>query len=327
MSSDYSSDNSSRPSDFNDGAEAILMNTDFGFEDHSGRSTPESHIGCPGYGHGQGGPVYSCGCYKHNLNGFARFQSEPSSLDTQQACQLADAKFRAAHPKLLGAHGDDHNNDDSGGSGSKRKWSEDDGDVTNMRATSVPIVELPPEKRTRIEGKFESFEGESPALAKIMQEVERMRDTCRVSSLATQFKVCDFPQHPKQRKKWMISCFGGIGHHLRSIMRLRLKQTSPHVEIADIGFLKKPIPGLQTFIRDMAHYTLSPVRLKASKIGGGSPDLYVSINDREELARTKHKLSMLACRTDWDFSVQARCCEFNESSLLGTASDICQFFG
>lgn len=46
-----------------------------------------------------------------------------------------------------------------------------------MRATSVPIVELPPEKRTRIEGKFESFEGESPALAKIMQEVERMRDT------------------------------------------------------------------------------------------------------------------------------------------------------
>ncbi|KAG1848142.1 hypothetical protein C8R48DRAFT_677346 [Suillus tomentosus] len=276
MPSDYSSHstNDSRPSDFNDGAEAILMNTDFGFEDCSRRSTPESHFGCHGYGHGQGGPVYSCGCYKHDCNGFGRFQSEPSSPDTEQACQLADAKFRAEHPELLEAQGGDHNNADA--PCSKRKWSEDDGDVTNMRATSVPIVELPPKKRTRIERKSESFEGES--LAKIMQEVVGLRDACRVS-------IC--------------------------VVKLGILQAN-----------RMSVAGLQTFIQDMVHYTLSPVRLKASKIGGGSPDPYVSINDREELARTEHKLSMLACRTDWDFSVQARCCEFNESSLLETASDV-----
>lgn len=40
--------------------------------------------------------------------------------------------------------------------------------------------------------------------------------------------------------------------------------------------------------------------LKASKIGGGSPDPYVSINisNREELARTKHKQSTSALLLD-----------------------------
>ncbi|KAG0700683.1 C2 domain-containing protein [Suillus ampliporus] len=95
-----------------------------------------------------------------------------------------------------------------------------------------------------------------------------------------------------------------------------------------LGFDIAHIPGLQTFIRDMVHATLGPMMydpnvftlnleqllsgapldaaigvvqvtieaargLKASKIGGGSPDPYVSvsINNREELARTKHKPS------------------------------------
>jgi hypothetical protein len=32
------------------------------------RSTPESHWGCPGgFGYGQGTPVFSCGCYRHNV--------------------------------------------------------------------------------------------------------------------------------------------------------------------------------------------------------------------------------------------------------------------
>jgi hypothetical protein len=32
------------------------------------RSTPESHWGCPGgFGYGQGAPVFSCGCYRHNV--------------------------------------------------------------------------------------------------------------------------------------------------------------------------------------------------------------------------------------------------------------------
>jgi Ca2+-dependent lipid-binding protein len=134
------------------------------------------------------------------------------------------------------------------------------------------------------------------------------------------------------------------------MMRIRMKLMAnfPHVQIVDISFLEKPvidyvlkpvggeslgfdiahIPGLQNFIRDMVHDTLSPMMydpnvftvnleqmlsgvpldtaigviqvtveaargLKASKIGGGSPDPYVSIsiNNREELARTKHKSS------------------------------------
>ncbi|KAG2350711.1 tricalbin [Suillus weaverae] len=95
-----------------------------------------------------------------------------------------------------------------------------------------------------------------------------------------------------------------------------------------LGFDIAHIPGLQTFIRDMVHGTLGPMMydpnvftlnleqllsgvpldtsigviqvtveaargLKATKIGGGSPDPYVSIsiNNREELARTKYKPS------------------------------------
>ncbi|KAG1783596.1 C2 domain-containing protein [Suillus placidus] len=95
-----------------------------------------------------------------------------------------------------------------------------------------------------------------------------------------------------------------------------------------LGFDIAHIPGLQTFIRDMVHGTLGPMMydpnvftlnleqllsgvpldtaigviqvtveaargLKANKIGGGSPDPYVSIsiNNREELARTKYKPS------------------------------------
>ncbi|KAG2756512.1 tricalbin [Suillus brevipes Sb2] len=134
------------------------------------------------------------------------------------------------------------------------------------------------------------------------------------------------------------------------MMRIRMKLMAnfPHVQVVDISFLEKPvidyvlkpvggeslgfdiahIPGLQTFIRDMVHATLSPMMydpnvftlnleqllsglpldtaigviqvtieaargLKANKIGGGSPDPYVSvsINNREELARTKYKPS------------------------------------
>ncbi|KIJ68717.1 hypothetical protein HYDPIDRAFT_81596 [Hydnomerulius pinastri MD-312] len=94
------------------------------------------------------------------------------------------------------------------------------------------------------------------------------------------------------------------------------------------GFDIAHIPGLSEFIRDMLHATLGPMMydpnvftlnleqllsgtpldaaigviqvkveaargLKASKIGGGSPDPFVSIsiNNREELARTKYRHS------------------------------------
>lgn len=47
-------------------------------------------------------------------------------------------------------------------------------DVTNARATSVPIIELPPEKRRKIGRNFELFEG--GLLAKVMQEVMGVRE-------------------------------------------------------------------------------------------------------------------------------------------------------
>jgi hypothetical protein len=77
MSSDTDSNSSidSRPSGFNDGAEAILKNTTSktqkaGKDDHRSRSpTPQCHKDvCPGPGqaHGQQAPVYSCGCYRYS---------------------------------------------------------------------------------------------------------------------------------------------------------------------------------------------------------------------------------------------------------------------
>lgn len=92
MSSDSDTiSNDSRSSDYNDGLEAILANAEL-FENRSNRSTPESHWGCTRYyGHGQGAPVYSCGCYKHNVVG--RLEPEASPPDNEQASQLAD-EFR-----------------------------------------------------------------------------------------------------------------------------------------------------------------------------------------------------------------------------------------
>jgi hypothetical protein len=76
MLSDIDSETSidSRSSGFNDGADTtILMNAGSAGKDvhHSTprSSTPQSHKdSCPGPGqsHGQGGPVYSCGCYMYS---------------------------------------------------------------------------------------------------------------------------------------------------------------------------------------------------------------------------------------------------------------------
>jgi hypothetical protein len=75
----------SRPSDFNDGAEAILMNTDLMIEAHRGRegddrcTTPEGHIDYDYQyaAHGQGAPAYSCGCYNYSM--MERYKSPKTS--------------------------------------------------------------------------------------------------------------------------------------------------------------------------------------------------------------------------------------------------------
>ncbi|KAG1884689.1 hypothetical protein F4604DRAFT_1919159 [Suillus subluteus] len=154
------SSNDSRSSDFNDGSEVILAYAE-SFENRSNRSTPESHQGCTRYhGHGQGAPVHSCGCYKHNVTGWV--EPKPSPADNEQAFQLADEfGFGAEQHEQLEP---------------KVKRSEDDSapsnfghDVTNIRATSVPVIELWPEECRKIGRNFKLFEG--GLLAKVMQEV------------------------------------------------------------------------------------------------------------------------------------------------------------
>ncbi|KAG1898640.1 uncharacterized protein F5891DRAFT_981787 [Suillus fuscotomentosus] len=181
MSSDCDTlSNDSRPSDFNDGLEAILANADL-FENHSNRSTPESHQGCTRHpGHGQGAPVYSCGCYKHDtLSG--GFEPDDWPPNNEQAFQLVDEfqlgaeQHEQPEPQLEAPSQDGL--EDADESHRKRKRSEDNGtpcnlgrDVTNARATSVPIIKLPPEKRRKI-GIFEGG-----LVAKVMQEVVGVRE-------------------------------------------------------------------------------------------------------------------------------------------------------
>ncbi|KAG2140358.1 hypothetical protein BD769DRAFT_1384109 [Suillus cothurnatus] len=75
----------------------------------------------------------------------------------------------------LEAPSQDGDFEDADKSYAKRKRSEDDDtlhnfsdDITNMRASSAPLIERPPEKHRKIRGHIELFEGE--LLAKVMQE-------------------------------------------------------------------------------------------------------------------------------------------------------------
>lgn len=83
----------SHSSNFNDQAEAILMNANFeidaprgGEEDNQLGSTSESHKGCQrNYGHGQGASIYSCSCYDYKK--MARYKYlNTSPPDPDQAC-------------------------------------------------------------------------------------------------------------------------------------------------------------------------------------------------------------------------------------------------
>ncbi|KAG1883548.1 uncharacterized protein F5891DRAFT_990650 [Suillus fuscotomentosus] len=164
----------SRPSDFNDGAEDILMNNSFKIEaqrgnegdDQSRCSTPESHKdSCNGFGvGGQGAPVYSCGCYNYEETRRYKYPS-PS------------------HPDLetLNSGNHDHKNVDV--LSSKRKIRDENDtprslfrDVTNAQVASVPASEPPPSKRKKLGTQSELFEGGLvQSLAKVTEEVAVMR--------------------------------------------------------------------------------------------------------------------------------------------------------
>ncbi|KAG1863505.1 hypothetical protein C8R48DRAFT_773560 [Suillus tomentosus] len=153
----------SRPSDFNDGAEAILMNASIEIEiptgdDQSRGSTPESHKDCHEYrAYGQGAPVYSCGCYRYReMERYKVLKLSPPDLE--QALESGDGDF-----------------EDVDGLGLKRKIrNENDtvhSDITNVRAASGPATKLPPSKRRNLGRQSESFKGElTQSLGKIAHE-------------------------------------------------------------------------------------------------------------------------------------------------------------
>ncbi|KAG1760682.1 hypothetical protein EDD22DRAFT_954766 [Suillus occidentalis] len=103
------SDWDSCPSDFNDGAEDILLDANFkvpkrGEEvNQSPCSTPESHKNCHEYNvHGQGASVYSCGCYKYReMTRYKYREPSPSPSDLQQASKSGNGDSGDIHALSL----------------------------------------------------------------------------------------------------------------------------------------------------------------------------------------------------------------------------------
>ncbi|KAG1855141.1 hypothetical protein C8R48DRAFT_675440 [Suillus tomentosus] len=160
----------SRPSDFNDGAEAILMNTSFKMEtpngdDQSRGSTPESHKDCHEYpGHGQGAPVYSCSCYKYREMERYKFLKY-SPPDPEHA--LESGNDNPIIIDVLNAKRKIRDENDNTLHSSFQ-------DITNVQAASVPVIELPPAKRRKLRRQSELSERKS--LAKVAQEIAVVRE-------------------------------------------------------------------------------------------------------------------------------------------------------
>ncbi|KAG1736180.1 hypothetical protein EDD22DRAFT_852292 [Suillus occidentalis] len=146
---------SSHPSDFNDGAEAILVDTIFKVEAPSGRegdnqsrsSTPESHKDCKYYNaHGQAAPVYSCGCYKYKkMDRFEYFNQPQSPYQIRDDNDTLSNVFQ---------------------------------DITNVQAASEPVIKLRPLKRRKLGIHSELLEGGlAQSLAEVAHEIAAMRES------------------------------------------------------------------------------------------------------------------------------------------------------
>ncbi|KAG1732048.1 hypothetical protein EDB19DRAFT_1831487 [Suillus lakei] len=169
--------NDSRSSDFNDGADILLANANFKFEDrHSTmRSTPD--------------PV---------LLLFQKLEARDGDHDSE--------------PR------------------SKRKRSEENviprdfgHDITSMRATTVPVVELPPKKRRKSGRTFEIFEGES--LSMFMREVVELQGAYCLMALPT-------GRYPLKRQVYILS--------LRSLQPIKAGALTayPNATLAELGLGK-----------------------------------------------------------------------------------------
>ncbi|KAG1868117.1 hypothetical protein C8R48DRAFT_771819 [Suillus tomentosus] len=168
---DSETSNDSRSSGFNDGADTILsMNTESaGKDDHhsaSRISTPQSHKdSCPGPGqsHGQGGPVYSCGCYTYehlaprgyDQKDVDRWKALFANLDSDSDSE--DFEILLMSPSLKRKRSQDNLNDGR--------------DVTNgQKETRIPILD---ELRKRFEKLAIEVAGVREAVSRLEAAIDR----------------------------------------------------------------------------------------------------------------------------------------------------------
>ncbi|KAG1728941.1 hypothetical protein EDD22DRAFT_853199 [Suillus occidentalis] len=175
MSSDSDTiSDDSRSSGYNDRMEAILMNAKLP-ENNSSRSTPEFHWGCTKHhGHGQGSNLK---LYLPTMSLQMSFNSELNDMNNRSQWYKLEARSQGGGLE------------DADESHRKPKRTKDDStpprnfghDVSNIRAMSVPIIGLRPEKRRKVGGNL--MLGEEKLLAKVMQEVEGMHEAYRNKGL------------------------------------------------------------------------------------------------------------------------------------------------
>ncbi|KAG0691966.1 hypothetical protein DFH29DRAFT_883333 [Suillus ampliporus] len=196
----------SRPSDFNDGMEALLTGAAEPVDICEGDSlisqirsyTPDStqshdHKNCPGQGaYGQGAPVYPCGCYQYSKIGELDFHGAYlQELEHPKAGQVADVS-EAEQCKRIEQEINDWNMQVEDGSEvlppKQKRLTSDVGDVTphqfgqNMtnvgRAVSVPVLEVSRKlKRRKLAKPFE-FKGSTTheTLLKVGKDIEAAID-------------------------------------------------------------------------------------------------------------------------------------------------------
>ncbi|KAG1902234.1 uncharacterized protein F5891DRAFT_978936 [Suillus fuscotomentosus] len=155
----------SHSSDFNDGAEVILMDADFKIEAPGGgegdsqsrSSTPESHKDCGGpeyCAYGQGCHAYSCGCYNYReMERYKYLKLSPPDLVEQCVLSFFINPVNEVLTTAQTLHSSSR-------------------DITDMQTGSVPDIKLPLSKCRKLGEQSESFKGGlAQSLVEIRQEV------------------------------------------------------------------------------------------------------------------------------------------------------------
>ncbi|KAG1775701.1 hypothetical protein EV702DRAFT_1046799 [Suillus placidus] len=167
MSSDSESVDS-RPSDFNDAAEFLLIDAAGSVKanerDQFISSRSHDYVNCLGQiGYGQGAPVYPCGCYKHMVDSPERLKRN----------------WNAAMSKDFGSI-----------LKRKRSWSDDE-DTVPRRAASQPILEGQPRHQKTHKRLKKAFEFKGATQAETLMEVGRVIEAAINRQTAILSEICE----------------------------------------------------------------------------------------------------------------------------------------